>query len=121
MSKKAKRRAVRQAFPKAKGAAASRGKTGAGARSRSSAGGRSRASSASQTMRPPTIKRALITGAVLAFLYFALIQWAWKSGATTKSNALISFILFFVYTGVAYGIEKWKYQRKLRKLKGSSK
>jgi hypothetical protein len=121
MSKKAKRRAARQAFPKAKTTVPPRGRTSAGARGRSSASSRGRASAGSQTLKPPTIKRALITGAILAFIYFALIEWGWKSGATTKANALIAFILFFLYTGVAYGVERFTYQRKLRKLKGSSK
>jgi hypothetical protein len=28
---------------------------------------------------------------------------------------------FFLYTGVAYALDKYKYRRKLRKLKGPSK
>ena len=119
MSKKEIRRAARQAFPKAKSGSAQRGK--AGARGRATSGSRGRSAASSQTLRPPTIKRAVITGAILAILYFVLIQWGWKSGASTSTNLLISLILFFVYSGVAYGVERFKYQRKLRKLKGSSK
>ena len=131
MSKKAKRRAARQAFPKAKSAppAASRGRYAGGARGRTSAGSRGRVQSsqargrsAAQTLRPPTIKRAAITGAIMAFLYFAVIQWMWKSsGSSTKGTVIMSLALFFVYAGVVYGVERWKYQRRLRSMKGSSK
>jgi hypothetical protein len=130
MSKKANRRAARQAFPKAKPVAAPRGRYAGGTRGRTSAGGarsraaaasRSRAQGGSQTLRPPTIKKAVITGAVLAFAYFAVIQWAWKSGGTIQSNALASFLVFFLYAAVVYGVELWKYRRKLRSMKGSSK
>jgi hypothetical protein len=128
MSKKANRRAARQAFPKAKPVAASRGRYAGGTRGRTSApsrsrgqANRSRAQGGSQTLRPPTIKKAVITGAVLAFAYFAVIQWAWKSGGTTEANALVSFLVFFLYAAVVYGVEWWKYRRKLRSMKGSSK
>lgn len=57
----------------------------------------------------------------MAFLYFALIEWGWKSGSTTKGNALLSFILFFLYAGVAYGTQRFTYRRKLNRMKGSSK
>ena len=130
MSKKATRRAARQAFPKAKPVAASRGRYASGARGRTSAGGarsrtstpsRSRGQGGAQALRPPTIKKAVITGAVLAFAYFAFVEWGWKSGASTEGNALLSFGFFFLYAAVVYGVERWKYQRKLRNTKGSSK
>jgi hypothetical protein len=131
MSKKEKRRAARQAFPKAKVApAASRGRYASGARGRTSAGaarsravaaGRSRGQGGGLTLRPPTIKKAAITGAILAFLYFALIQWGWKSGGTTELNALLSVGVFFLYSGVVYGVGTWIYRRKMRRLKDPSK
>ena len=40
-----------------------------------SSAGRGRGQGGAQALRPPTIKRAVITGAVLAFAYFALIEW----------------------------------------------
>jgi hypothetical protein len=131
MSKKEKRRAARQAFPKAKTPpAASRGRYASGPRGRTSAGAaRSRAAAAGRAggqggvraLRPPTIKKAAITGAILAFAYFSLIEWGWKSGGTTELNALISIAGFFLYSGVAYGVGMWTYRRRLRKMKGSSK
>jgi hypothetical protein len=129
MSKKENRRAARQAFPKAKPAAASRGRYAGGTRGRTSAASRSRVQGSKgrgqgggQALRPPSIKRAAIIGAIMAFGFFVVVEWLWPSaGSTTQSNALISFIFFFVYSGVVYGSQRWKYQRMLRKLKGSSK
>ncbi len=132
MSKKAKRRAVRQAFPKAKSApaSASRGSRAGGARGRGRApvagrgrvqSGQGRGRGGGQALRPPSIRRAVITGALLAFAYFAVIQWLWKSGGNTQSNAMFSFLVFFLYAGVVYAVEWWKYKRKLGSMKGPSK
>jgi predicted phage tail protein len=118
MSKKATRRAARQAFPKAKNPATT--KSGARTRTRTSAASRSR-TAPRQTNRPPSIKRAATQAVIMAALYFVFIQWLWKSGATTIGNVLVSLGAFIIFTGVVYGVDKFKYQRKLRKAKESSK
>lgn len=67
------------------------------------------------------MKRSAITGLVMAVLYFVLIQWAWKSGASMLANVIISVAGFVLFAAVTYGIDKFKYQRYLRKQKQSSK
>jgi hypothetical protein len=118
MSKKQTRRAARQAFPQLKNPAPARSRFDARpTRPRSSKG----RSVANQGLKPPTWKRAAIQGAIVGALYFVLIQWAWPSNARTAANVVISVIAFVVFTGVAYWVDRFKYQRKLRKLKGPSK
>jgi len=56
----------------------------------------------------------------VAVLYFIFIQWVWKSGATTAANLVITALAFVVFTGVAYWVDRFKYQRNLRKRGGSS-
>jgi hypothetical protein len=124
MSKKETRRAARQAFPKAPAPTKS-SKTalrGTGApRSRSTGGTKSKAST-QPALRPPTLKRAAIQGAVLAALYLIVIRFIWKEENTSAITYVIFPLAgFFIYTGIAYGIDRWTYQRRLRKLKGSSK
>jgi hypothetical protein len=118
MSKKQTRRAAREAFPKAKNPPAK--KTPYGQRpSKSSSAGRGR--SGSSAVRPPSFKKAVIWGAVMAFLYFVVIQWAWKNnGMTTLGNVVIALVGFVIFAGVVYATDHFKYQRYLRK-KGSSK
>ena len=116
MSKKATRRAARQAFPKAPTSGKS-SKTGA----RSTGTTRSR-SSAKPALRPPTLKRAAIQGAILAVLYLILIRFIWKQENTsTITYVVFPLVGFFLYTGIAYAVERFTYQRRLRKLKDSSK
>ncbi len=118
MSKKETRRAARQAFPQLKNPAPARSRFDTRpTRPRSSRG----RSGAKQGLRPPTWKRAVIQGVVVAALYFALIQWAWKSGASTAANLVISALAFVVFTGISYWIDRFKYRRGLQKSKGSSK
>jgi hypothetical protein len=116
MSKKETRRAARQAFPKAPtGGKSSR----SGGRS---AGGSRRNSAAKPALRPPTLKRAAIQGAILAVLYLILIRFIWKQENTsTITYVIFPLAGFFIYTGIAYAVDRFTYQRRLRKLKGSSK
>ncbi len=118
MSKKETRRAARQAFPQAKSTGGSRSSTTS--RAKGAGGGRNRRS-ASQTVKPPTLKRAAIQGIIVAVLYFVFIQWLWKSGAAIGANLLISGLAFILFTGVAYLVDRFKYQRSLRKTKGTTK
>ena len=117
MSKKETRRAARQAFPKAAGGA----RAGAGARAKGS-GGKSRGPTR-QVIKPPSVKRAAIQGAVVAALYYLVVRFLfWRGGGTGTAVSIIFPLMgFFVYTGIAYAIDRFKYQRSLRKLSGSSK
>ncbi len=55
-------------------------------------------------------------------LYFILIRFIWKEENTGPlTYVILPLAGFFIYTGVAYGIDQFTYQRKLRKLGGSSK
>lgn len=117
MSKKETRRAARQAFPKATGGT----RAGTGARAKGS-GGKS-AVSTRQTVKPPSLKRAAIQGAVVAALYFLVVRFIlWRAGGAGTAVAIVFPVMgFFVYTGIAYAIDRYKYQRSLRKLQGPSK
>jgi hypothetical protein len=118
MSKKETRRAARQAFPKAKTPPPAR--SSYGNRPRSQRPGQNRVA-ARQTAKPASLKKAVIWGAVMAVIYFVLIQWGWSSGATAVGNAIIALISFVVFSAAVYGVDRWKYSRYLRKQKGSSK
>jgi hypothetical protein len=56
----------------------------------------------------------LIFGVIVAFLYFALLQWGLK-GASTWTNVVFALVGVFLFTGVNYWVERFKYQRYLRK------
>jgi hypothetical protein len=119
MSKKETRRAVRQAFPKAKHPPAAR--TAGGNRYKSSTANRGRVP-ARQALRPPSWKRALIQGAVVAVLYLIVIRFVWRQEGSGWGTYIIFPVAgFFIYTGIAYSIDKYTYQRRLRRLNGSSK
>lgn len=126
MSKKATRRAARQAFPKA----ASAPKSGVGTRAggskaapRGAGGARSKSAAARRpALRPPTLKRAAIQGAILAGLYLIVIRYLWKQPNTgTATYVILPLAGFVIYTGIAYAIDRFTYRRRLQKLKGSSK
>lgn len=124
MSKKETRRAARQAFPKAPGVS----KSGAGARGKSSrtasrgSGTSGRRRAAQPRLKPPTLKRAAIQGAILAVLYLIVIRFLWRQPETSSlSYVIFPLAGFFIYTGIAYAIDRLTYQRRLRKLKGPSK
>lgn len=73
-------------------------------------------------MRPPTLKRAAIQGAVLAVLYLLVIRFIWRQeGTSTAAYVIFPLVGFVIYTGIAYAIDRWTYQRRVRKLKGPSK
>jgi hypothetical protein len=118
MSKKETRRAARQAFPKAAGGA----RAGAGARGKGSGDGKSRGTTR-QIVKPPSVKRAAIQGAIVAALYYLVVRFLfWGGGGTSTAISIIFPVMgFFVYAGIAYAIDRFKYQRSLRKLSGSSK
>lgn len=130
MSKKATRRAARQAFPKAPAAGSkSTGTKSAATKSTGSGSAASRKSNAkTQTLKRPSWKRAAIQGAVLAALYFVVIQYLWapKDAAGNRTaniwgSLLVAGIGFVAYTCIAYLVDRFNYDRRLRKLKGSAK
>lgn len=126
MSKKATRRAARQAFPKAPAP----GTKTAGTKStgsRSLAGAKTKGRGA-PALKPPSWKRAAIQGGILAFLYFLVVQFwlapkdaAGHRTANIWGSLLVAVIGFVAYTCVAYLVDRYNYNRKLRKLKGSAK
>jgi hypothetical protein len=106
MSKKETRRAARQAFP----------------------GGPptvQRRDHIRGTRPQPTSKKkpgAPNLRAILAALYFILIRFIWKQeGGNAATYILFPLVAFVAYTAIAYGIDKYMYQRRLRKLKSQSK
>ena len=114
MSKKEIRRAARDAFPKAKRAPTTKARSRGGAYSRRTSGGGTGGASSRPAVRPPSIKRSLVFGVIVAFLYFAFLQWLLK-GATTWTNVFFALVGVFLFTGVNYWVERFKYQRHLRK------
>ena len=112
MSKKETRRAIREAFPKAKSPPPKRDRYGGRQRSNST---RARSAMARPQARPASIKRAAIWGIVMAVLYFAMIQFAWKSGVNMLGNLIISVAAFIIFSLVIYAVDHFKYQRYLRK------
>ena len=112
MSKKATRRAARDAFPKAKGPAPAARPAG-GKYSSKSARTKAQAKG-TPALKRPSLKRALIQGAGLGILYFVVIQYIWKT--STKPNVwgsiLISFVGFAVFTAIAYFVDRFNYNRR---------
>ncbi|GEM_PF-764948 len=126
MSKRETRRAARKAFPQAKaGTTAQR----VGRRGKTSGKSSLPKDPRGRPIRPPSVKRAVIQGAILAILYFVVIEFIWvqkdpatgEKATSTTASILVAFIGFVVYSGIAYAVDKFVYQRKLRRLKGGSK
>jgi hypothetical protein len=54
--------------------------------------------------------------------YLLVIRFLWKQeGTGTLTYVIMPVAGFIIYTGVAYAVDKFTYQRRLRKLKGPSK
>jgi hypothetical protein len=117
MSKKQTRRAAREAFPKAKAPVAKPRPTGGKYSSKSA---REKAKTQTvQTLKPPSLRRAAIQGIILAVLYFVIIYVWQKGGGLSLWGALLIAVTGFVFfTVIAYFIDRWQYNRKLRRLKG---
>jgi uncharacterized protein (DUF2062 family) len=124
VSKKEIRRAARDAFPKAKGAStAKKGRSGAYSKRTYQAKPRPAASSGARNVpKPPSIKRSVIMGAVVAVFYFVLIQWIIRIGDTSlRSNLVVAGVGLVLFSGVNYLTEGFRYRRYLRKKDGSGK
>ena len=57
----------------------------------------------------------------MAVIYFLLIEYGWKSGSSTLGNLIVAAIGFVIFAGVVYAIDRFKYQRYLRKQKSPLK
>ena len=122
MSKKQTRRAARQAFPKAPVSAKPANRVRNYGQKSARPARPTRSTRTAPALRPPTLKRAAIQGVILAVLYLLVIRFIWKQpGTTTLTYILMPVAGFLIYTAVAYGIDKFTYERRLRKLKGNSK
>ena len=123
MSKKATRRAAREAFPKAKTPTAGpRPRPAGGKYSSKTARDRAKATS-SPALKKPNLKRALIQGLILGVLYFVVIQYVWKGSnkPNVYGSLLISFIGFLAFTAISYFVDRFTYNRRRNKLKGPGK
>ena len=121
MSKKEARRAARQAFPGGPPQVRRRDQV-RGTKPQAVSKKQASSRGGARSLRPPSLKRAAIQGAILAFLYFILIRFVWKEpGANWTTYIVVSLVGFFMFTGVAYAVDKFTYQRRLRKLKGPSR
>lgn len=120
MSKKATRRAARDAFPKAKTPTAPVRPTG-GKYSSKNAKVKAKAKG-TQALKPPSWKRAVIQGFILAAIYFIMIFfWQRDKGLNIWGALLIAFVGFVFFSAIAYYIDRLTYNRKLRKLKSAGK
>ncbi len=122
MSKKETRRAARQAFPRASDVTKKRtGLSAKGSRTVPlNAHGRKGQAPGRPVLRPPTLKRAAIQGAILAVLYLLVIRLL-EPETSWVSTIVFAVAGFVLYTGVAYAIDNLTYRRRLKKLKGQSK
>ena len=74
-------------------------------------------------LRPPSLKRAAIQGAILAALYFVLIRFIWKQ----EDGSVVTYVHlprgrgFIAYTAIAYAIDRFKYQTATAQAEGSAK
>jgi hypothetical protein len=117
MSKKETRRAARQAFPGGPPAVRRRDQV-RGAKPQAT----SKKRPGGPILRPPSLKRAAIQGAILAAIYFFLIRFIWKQeNGSVVTYVLFPAVAFVAYTAIAYGIDKFMYERRLRKLKSQAK
>jgi hypothetical protein len=115
MSKKQTRRAAREAFPKAKAPVAPKPSGGRYTSKTARAKAQTRGT---RRLKKPSWKRAIIIGVVLAVVYF-LVLYVWKMGGglTVWGALLYSFIGFVIFAPLSYVMDRFTYQRNLRKLK----
>jgi hypothetical protein len=126
MSKKATRRAARDAFPKAPVPTKPGAKYAArpaGGKYTSKAAKERAKTQGGQMLKPPTWKKSLIVGLFLAVIFF-LMTYYWRTGdkhPTVWGALLVSAIGFIFFTLISYFTDKWTYERRKKKLQGSGK
>lgn len=114
MSKKEMRRAARDAFPKAKGAQAKRSTGGAYSKRKHTVS--TRPGARSTAPKPPSLRRSIIFGVAAAAFYFVLIQWVFRVGdSSVTTNLIIAVVGLFLFAGINYLTEGFRYRRYLRK------
>jgi hypothetical protein len=126
MSKKETRRAARQGQPKPvvrdRNSIRGSGAKKPQARARTRPANSLRGAVARQPLRPPTLKRAAIQGVIGAVLYMIVIRYLWKQPGTTAIRYVIfAAASFAIFTAIAYLMDRYNYQKRLRKQQGSSR
>ncbi len=88
---------------------------------------KARTTTGAQGLKPPSWRRSLTFGALLAVAFFVMIQYLWvqkdEAGNPTTTvwgNLLIAVIGFVAFTFIVYFTDKFTYRNRLRKLKGGS-
>ncbi len=119
MSKKATRKAAREAFPKAKVPVST--KSSGGKYSSKAARQKATVTRGAQGLKPPSWKRSLIIGLGLGVAYFLMTHYWQKDKLNIWGELLISFLGFVFFTLISYFTDKWTYERRKKKLQGSSK
>jgi hypothetical protein len=124
VAKKEKRRAMRGTGPKPmprnptrpinRGRQASRPRPRSGARPTYSAAER-------RPLKPPTLKRSAITGVVLAVLLMLVMRFTSKQPVPGLTYVIIGIGALVLYTGVVYYMQRYLYNKQLRKQQGSPK
>lgn len=68
-------------------------------------------------MRPPTVRRSLIQGAILAVLYLVLVRWVFNTEERelVVDDVVLAGIFLFMYAGLIHVWERFLYNRRLRK------
>jgi amino acid transporter len=120
VSKKELRRAARDAYPKAKRASTARSRGTGGAYGKRSVSVGPRSAGGGNVPKPPSFKRSAIIGIIWAVLYFAIIQWLWKSNAGLAANVIFAVIGALIFTGVFYAVDWFKFRRYQRQHDKSS-
>jgi hypothetical protein len=126
VSKKEIRRAARDAYPKAKRAAAARGRSTGGAYSKRQRTVSGRPASGRAVPRPPSVRRSLIFGVVAGVFYFLFIQWGLPglfnvAKTSIASNLVVSAAGTLLFAGANYLSERYRYRRYVGKSKDTSK
>jgi hypothetical protein len=124
VGKKEKRRAMRGTGPKPiprnptrpinRGRQASRPHPRSGARPAYNAAAR-------RPLKAPTLKRSATTGAVLAVLLMIVTRFTSKTPAPALTYVIIGVGALVLYTGIVYYMQRYLYNKQLRKQQGSPK
>jgi hypothetical protein len=123
MSKKATRRAAREAFPKAKVPVSTKssGRSSGGKYTSKAARQKATVARGAPGLKPPSWKRSLIIGLGLGVAYFLMTHYWQKDKLNIWGELLISFLGFVFFTLISYFTDKWTYERRKKKLQGSGK
>jgi hypothetical protein len=91
-------------------------------RSRPRPGARSAYSPAARrTLRPPTLKKSAVQGAILTVLILVVWRFVTKQHLPLYSYAYLGVIFFVAYTMLTFYWQRYLYNKQLRKQQGSPK